>query len=282
MREAVLYKNLDNNNIQCQTCCHQCIIAPNKAGICGVRKNINNKLYILNYGHVVAEQIDPIEKKPINNFLPHTYTYSFALAGCNFRCLHCQNAEISQQLTVSSQQRLPMEIIKNAIKFKCTSISYTYTEPTVFLEYALDVMKLAHKKSLKNIWVSNGYFSEKTFNLIKKYLDAINIDLKSLSNKFYQEICGAKLQPVLDNLIKVYKSGIHLEITTLIIPGKNDNVKELKQLAEFIFNKLGPEVSWHVTKFYSMHKMMNIRQANHLDILKAVAIGQKVGLKNIY
>lgn len=282
MQESILYKKLKNNFVQCETCNHTCVIMPGKRGVCGVRENISGKLYVLNYAKIIAAHIDPIEKKPLNDFLPGTWTYSIACNGCNFKCLHCQNSEISQAKNISGQELLPEKIIENTIKFNCPSISYTYTEPTIFLEYALDTMKLARKNNIKNIWVSNGYFSDKTLKLILPYLDAINIDLKSFSEKFYSEICKAKLKPVLDNLIKIYKAGIHLEITTLIIPSKNDSSKELKKLTEFIYKKLGPEVPWHVTSFYPYYKMKNLLPTSKEQIKKAVEIGERVGLKKIY
>ncbi|MFH1456916.1 MAG: AmmeMemoRadiSam system radical SAM enzyme [Patescibacteria group bacterium] len=282
MKESLLYKKLNKKYVQCNTCCHACVIAPEKKGICGVRENIHGNLYVLNYGKIITAQIDPIEKKPIYGFLPRTNTYSIATSGCNFKCLHCQNAIISQNIDLDTPDIPPKEVVKNAIESNCPSISYTYTEPTIFLEYALETMRLAHVEKLKNIWVSNGYFSDQTFKLILPYLDAINIDLKSFSDNFYRKICGAKLQPVLDNLIKIYQSKIYLEITTLIIPGKNNDLKNLKQIAEFIKNKLGPEVHWHVTKFYPTYKMLNVSPALESDIDQAVKIGRQIGLKNIF
>jgi len=277
-----------NNTVQCQTCNHFCNIASGKQGICNMRENKDGKLYVLNYGKAVAVHIDPIEKKPLYHFMPGSLTYSIATAGCNFKCLHCQNAEISQstitnyQLPISGQLMSPKEIIQSAIKNHCPSISYTYTEPTIFLEYALDTMKLAHKKNLKNAWVSNGYMSNKTLELILPYLDAINIDLKSFSDNFYRKICGAKLQPILDNLVKIKKSNIHLEVTTLIIPNHNDSEKELTQIAEFIYKKLGKDVPWHVSRFYPTYKMQDVLSTPKEKIYKAVKIGKKIGIEHVY
>jgi len=286
-KECYLYKKLNNNLVQCETCAHQCKIAPNERGICGVRENQAGKLMALNYGMAVAAHVDPIEKKPLYHFLPGTGTYSIATAGCNFHCRHCQNYDISQYTKnwlgeIIGQDLPPAKVVKNALELHCPSISYTYTEPTIFLEYALDAMKLADKKNLKNIWVSNGYMSDRTLKLIIPYLDAANIDLKSFSDKFYREICGAQLEPVLNNLIKIKKSGVHLEITTLIIPTYNDSAKELKQIAQFIFNKLGADVPWHVSAFYPTYKMMSVPATPREKVWQAVEIGEKAGLKFVH
>jgi pyruvate formate lyase activating enzyme len=288
MKESYLYKKLKNNLVKCETCQHACTIQSDQRGICGVRQNQDGRLMALNYGKAIAAHVDPIEKKPIYHFLPGTYSYSVATVGCNFRCLHCQNYDISQFTKegwsgeIIGDEYTPDQIVENAIDNGCPSISYTYTEPTIFLEYALDTMKLAREKGLKNIWVSNGYMSQKTLELIIPYLDAINVDLKSFSDKFYNQVCGAKLQPVLDNLVKIKKSGIHLEVTTLIIPTKNDSEKELKQIAEFIVNQLGDDTPWHVTAFYPTYKMMHLPATPRQKIYQAIEIGKKAGLKFVH
>jgi len=299
--------------VGCRVCSHFCKIAPGQRGICGVRENQDGKLVVLNYGQIIAAHIDPIEKKPLYHFLPGSMTYSIAAAGCNFRCLNCQNWEISQGCH-SEESRVirddeesrntwgekfsPQEVVENAIKNNCPSISYTYTEPTIFVEFALECMKLAHKKGLKNIWVSNGYMSPETLNLVAPYLDAINVDLKSMNEEFYQRVCGAHLQPVLDNLIKLTKiyppehqrvvgerrriNFIHLEVTTLIIPGENDSAKELKDIAEFIVRKLGAETPWHVSRFFPHYKMPDIPPTPVEKIYEAIKIGKNIGLKFVY
>jgi len=335
MKKCYLYKKLLKQEIQCQTCNHFCKINPNKTGICGVRLNKSGKLYALNCGEVIAVGIDPIEKKPLFHFLPGTMTYTIATAGCNFRCSHCQNwgiSQITKKQEVRSkkleddfpgQKMTPAEIVEEAIKHNCPSISYSYTEPTIFFEYAYDTMKLAHQVGLKNVWVSNGYMSEQTFKKAAPLLDAINVDLKSFSDKFYRENCGARLKPVLDNLEKIYhfqgaatghlRDGdssevgektatetpprwakhssevaeeqhhkIHLEITTLIIPGKNDSEKELTQLSQHLVQRLGPEVPWHLSRFFPAYKMPDIPPTPISTLKKAKQIGKKAGLKHIY
>jgi len=256
-----------------------------------MRENQNGRLLVLNYGQSTGLAIDPIEKKPLYHFLPGTYTLSFGTLGCNFHCQHCQNFFISQPTDDErgkeyQKQRIeeisPKQIVAVALENHLPSLSYTYNEPTIFLEYALDTMKLAHKNDLKNIWVTNGFFSPQTLELIAPYLDAANVDLKSFSEKFYAEICGARLQPVLDNLIKIKKLGIHLEVTTLIIPGKNDSAKELRQIAEFIKEELGTETPWHVSAFYPTYQMMNVPPTSREKILEAQKIGKKAGLRFVY
>lgn len=290
MIESYLYKKLENKNVQCQTCAHRCFIAPEKFGVCGVRKNIDGKLYALNYGRAISESIDPIEKKPLFHFLPGTHTLSIATVGCNLRCGNCQNWQISQlvkkdkSLFEIGQNLTPEEIIRDAEKSKCPSISYTYTEPTIFLEYALDAMKIAKTRNIKNIWVTNGFMSDETLKLIIPYLDAANVDLKSFDDKFYEENCGASVGPILDNIKKMKKNGIWVEITTLIIPGFSDDKKMLEDIAGFIFNELGSETPWHVSAFSGMvsYKMRNILNTSVKTIYKAYDVGKKTGLKYVY
>jgi pyruvate formate lyase activating enzyme len=289
MKEAVLYEKLGDKKVECGLCNHRCIINDGKRGICGVRENRGGKLYSLIYGKIIAEHIDPIEKKPLYHFMPGSFSLSIATIGCNFKCLHCQNSDISQinkQGTMGNRQwgkeKSSKEIVQDAMESNCPSISYTYTEPTIFLEFALDCMKLAKKKGLKNVWVSNGYMTKEVLDLIAPYLDAANVDLKAFTEDFYRGVCGARLQPVLDNLIGIKKRGIHLEITTLIIPDKNDSEKELKAIAEFIVKKLGKDTPWHVSRFFPHHEFMNILPTSVEKVLQAVEIGKKAGLKNVY
>jgi len=289
MREALLYEKSGDRKVRCGLCNHRCLIDDKKRGICGVRENRAGKLYSLIYGKIIAEHIDPIEKKPLYHFMPGSFSLSIATIGCNFKCLHCQNSDISQinkQEIINNKQwgkeKSPKEIIRDALSGKCPSISYTYTEPTIFLEFALDCMKLAKKKGLKNVWVSNGYMTKKVLDLIAPYLDAINVDLKAFTEDFYLNVCGAKLQPVLDNLIDIKKRGIHLEITTLIIPEKNDSEKELKQIAVFIKKKLGKDIPWHVSRFFPHHEFLNMMPTPVEKILRAVEIGKEAGLKFVY
>ena len=289
MKEAYLYEKLKNRNVRCLNCSHYCHLTPDQKGICGVRQNIDGKLYSLNYGQVVALNIDPIEKKPLFHFLPGSLSLSLAAVGCNFKCLACQNWEISQaeELTAKvnwGEDIAPEEIVKIALKNNIPSISYTYTEPTVFLEYALDTMKLAKEKGLKNIWVSNGYMSPEALELISPYLDATNIDLKGFNLAFYRKNCSATLEPVLNNLIAIKKKKIWLEITTLVIPGLNDDEESLKGIAQFIAQKLGRNTPWHISQFSGTisWKLQYIEDTPVETLEKAYQLGRQAGLHYVY
>lgn len=288
MKEVYWYKKLSDKKVQCRNCAHFCLIEPGQRGICGVRENIDGKLYLLVYGKAVACNIDPIEKKPFFHFLPGTKSLSVATVGCNFRCLNCQNWDIALKPKLENliwgEKLLPTEIVNLAKKNKLPSISYTYTEPTVFLEYALDTMKLAKKASLKNNWVTNGFMSKEALQLISPYLDAVNVDLKGWSEEFYRSNCGGRLQPVLDNLIWMKKKGIWVEVTTLIIPTLNDDEKTLTQIAKFIKNKLGSETPWHITQFFGAisWRLQHLPDTPIKTLEKAYQIGLKTGLKYVY
>lgn len=294
MKESILYEKLNKNNVRCQTCSHFCVIRPGRRGICGVRENIGGKLYFLPYGRAIAANVDPIEKKPLYHFLPGTFTFSIATAGCNLRCGNCQNWQISQfsksseatrEMIEKSGENLPPEkVVELAKESRCPSISYTYTEPTIFLEYALDTMKLAKYAGLKNVWVSNGFMSPETLEKIVPYLDAVNIDIKSLDEKFYRENCGARLAPVLENCKETVKNKVWLEITTLIIPTLSDDEKMLHKIAKFIKNELGDSVPWHVSAFSGAisWKLRDLPETTASQVKKACEIGKTAGLKNVY
>jgi len=290
MKECYLYKK-SGDYIECQTCSHHCRIAPFKRGICGVRENQKGKLYLLVYGRVIAENIDPIEKKPLYHFMPGTYSLSIATVGCNLFCRWCQNYDISQ-CTKSDVTRdeitnkmgvemQPEQIVTDAKKYNCPSISYTYTEPTIFLEYALDTMKLTKKAELKNVWVSNGYMTKETLDLIAPYLDAINVDLKGFNKENYLKYSGAKLQPVLDNIREIYKRKIHLEVTTLVIPGVNDDKKQLSDITHFL-SHISPNIPWHISRFFPAYKMMDTLPTPMETLKVAEKIGKRAGLKYIH
>lgn len=299
MREAFLYKKLDEKNVQCRNCSHYCIISPKKRGICGVRENIDGKLYALNYGKAIACHIDPIEKKPFFHFLPGSYSLSIATVGCNLKCANCQNWNISQApkpdkpphkkfggggKPVLGEDLPPEEIVNLALKNKLPSISYTYTEPVIFLEYALDTMKLAKKEGLKNTWVSNGFLSKESAKLVIPYLDAINIDIKSFSDKFYRENCGGRLQPVLETAKLLKKGGAWVEITTLVIPTLSDSEEDFKSIAKFIYNELGTETPWHITQFSGMisWKLQHLPDTSVETLKMGYKIGKDSGLKYVY
>lgn len=288
MKEAYLYKKLKDNQVQCRNCAHFCVIKEGGRGTCAVRENRKGVLYALNYGKLIACQIDPIEKKPLYHFLPGTYSLSIAAAGCNFSCLNCQNWQISQapklKNIASGKETAPQTVIDLAIQNSLPSISYTYTEPAIFSEYALDIMKLAGVRGLKNVWVTNGFWSEELFDMVSPYLDAANVDLKGFDNDFYKKICQARLQPVLDTLKRLKKKKIWVEITTLVLPGLNDQEKTFKEIAGFIKKELGPETPWHVSRFFqNVSWRLKKTPDTPLKIIeRAYRIGKEAGLKNVY
>jgi len=276
MKLAELYKK-EGNKIRCLACSHKCLISEDNIGTCGVRKNIKNRLYLLVYGKVAAMNVDPIEKKPLYHFLPGTASFSIGTVGCNFKCDFCQNFEISQiskRGNILGKEISPEEIVKRAIQKRCKSISYTYNEPAIFIEFVRDIAKIAKKKGLKNILVTNGYLSKECFDYIKDYIDAMNIDLKSFNDKFYVKYCGGNLKPVLETIKRAYEKGIHIELTTLIIPTLNDSEKEFKKIAKFIAS-VNKNIAWHVTRFFPMYKMPD-KKITPLDTLRqAEKIGKK-------
>lgn len=286
MKEAILYIKLNDNKIQCIACNHRCMIDDGGKGICFVRQNLQGKLYTLNYGKTAGLNIDPIEKKPLYHFMPGTKTYSFAAVGCNFRCAWCQNWEIAQspRLTKSIEgvEISPEGHVKRALEAGCPSISYTYTEPTVFVEYALETMIIAQEKGLKNIWVTNGYMTRETLDKITPYLDAANVDLKGYSDKVYEEYCGGKAKPVMDNLQFLYREGVHVEITTLVVPGVNDEKEQLEGIAGFIAKDLGTDVPWHISRFYPAWEMQGTPVTPIKTLEMAELIGKKAGLHKIH
>jgi len=285
-KEATLYKKLSNKEVECFLCSHNCKITPSKFGFCGVRENIDGKLYTWAYGEVIASHVDPIEKKPLYHFLPGTQAFSIATAGCNFRCGFCQNWQISQASqrnggNLGGYELKPEEIVREAKKAKCKSISYTYTEPTIFFEYALDTAKLAKKEGLYNNFVTNGYMTKEALETIKPYLDAANVDLKFFNDESYKKICQAKLQPVLDSIKLMKKLGIWVEVTTLVVPGQNDSEKELKDIASFI-ESVGTEIPWHISRFHPDYKFTDSLPTPIESLKKAYDIGKAAGLRYVY
>ena len=282
----MLYRSLESGKISCVLCHHNCQISPGQSGICGVRQNRDGELFTLVYGDVIAAHMDPIEKKPLYHFFPGTATFSIATVGCNFRCAYCQNWQISQasrdkDFTKHGQKYSPQDVVYSAKKHHCQSISYTYTEPTIFFEYALDTAKLAKKEGLANVFVTNGYMSKEALETIHPYLDACNVDLKAFQEDFYKEMCGAHLQPVLESIRLMKELDIWVEITTLIIPGRNDNEKELAQIAQFI-KEIDPNIPWHISRFHPDYKYMDTHATPVESLRLAYNVAKKEGLRFIY
>ncbi|MBI5144856.1 MAG: AmmeMemoRadiSam system radical SAM enzyme [Candidatus Omnitrophica bacterium] len=286
MQEALLYKKLEHKLVECFLCAHHCRIAEKKFGFCGVRQNIDGTLYTYAYGRVIAAHIDPIEKKPLYHFFPGSFSFSIATIGCNFRCGFCQNWEISQEsfrdgANLGGEELSPEEIVAAALKNKCKSISYTYTEPTIFFEYAYETAKLAKAKGLYNNFVTNGYMTEECLEMIQPYLDAANVDLKFFKDNSYKKICLGSLEPVLNSIRLMHKLGIWVEVTTLVVPGENDAEEELQGIAEFLAT-VDRNIPWHISKFHPDYKFTDHQATPESTLKKAQGIGYQAGLNYIY
>lgn len=284
--KALLYDQLEGNDVRCKLCAHRCTIRDGNLGICQVRENIGGELFTLVYGNLIAQHVDPIEKKPLFHVMPGSKAYSIATPGCNFRCEWCQNWEISQMpriMTLPESERvMPESIVHAALRTECEIIAYTYTEPTIFFEYSLDVARLAKENGLKNVYITNGFMTPEALDMISPYLDAANVDIKTFKDETYRHLMGGKLEPVLETCRKMKELGVWLEVTTLIVPGINDDQMELKALASFIVNELGSETPWHLSRFYPQYKM-NDRQPTPDSILyETKAKGEDLGLHYIY
>lgn len=286
MKPAMFQETGERGMVRCGLCSHRCLIAPGRRGICSVRENRNGMLVSLVYDKVIARNIDPIEKKPLFHFLPGSRSFSIATPGCNFHCKHCQNADISQLPRdrggiILGDAISPAEIVNAAVVNRCASISYTYTEPTVYFELAYDTAKLARGKGLRNVFVTNGYITAEALRDIRPYLDAANIDLKGFTDEFYKNICGARLQPVLDSIRLYRELGIWIEITTLVIPGQNDSEAELRQTADFI-RSVGADIPWHVSRFHPTYKLTDSPRTPIETLQRARQTGLDAGLRYVY
>ncbi len=285
--QAYLFENLESNKVKCHLCNHRCVIKAGRRGKCGVRENSSGVLNTLVYGRVIASHIDPIEKKPLFHVLPGSLSYSIATVGCNFKCQFCQNADIAQMPfdrpgTIMGDLVAPEAVVAAAVNGHCHSIAYTYTEPTVFFEFAYDTAKLAHAQNLLNIFVTNGYMSAEALDMISPYLDAANVDLKAFTEDYYRKLCGAKLKHVKNTLKHMKAKGVFVEVTTLIVPGLNDNVQELENLARFLADSLGPDTPWHISRFHPTYKLTDRGPTPVSTLQKARNIGIKAGLRYVY
>jgi len=286
MREAMLWEEAGEGRVRCKLCAHRCLIPPGGRGVCMVRENREGKLYSLVYGRIVSQALDPVEKKPLFHFLPGTGTLSIATVGCNFRCDFCQNYEISQFPReyggrIVGEKVTPEELVAAAKSTQARSISYTYTEPTIFFELCYETGKLAAKEGLKNIFVTNGYMTEEALEEAKGWLHAANVDLKSFSEDFYRRFCGASLQPVLDTIRRMWEAGIWVEVTTLVIPGRNDSEEELRWIAEFLAG-ISPDIPWHISRFVPAYKVWDLPSTPVGTLRKAREIGLSAGLHFVY
>jgi len=285
--EAYLYDKSDNREVVCRLCRHRCTIRDGRRGICGVRKNRGGVLETLVYDRVIARHVDPIEKKPLFHFHPGSLSYSVATVGCNFRCRFCQNADIAQmprdqEGRIAGSAAAPDDIVAAAKNANCRSIAYTYTEPTVFFELAYDIARLAHPEGLANVFVTNGYLSADALHMIAPFLDAANVDVKAFNEDFYRRYCGASLEPVKETLVLMKQLGVLVEVTTLIIPGLNDDPGELASLAAFLVDALGPETPWHISRFHPTYQLTDRPATPLKSLLMARDLGLKAGLRYVY
>ncbi|OGS37316.1 MAG: AmmeMemoRadiSam system radical SAM enzyme [Elusimicrobia bacterium RIFOXYB2_FULL_49_7] len=283
MREAMCYDTHSDENVQCDLCAHHCLLAVGDTGRCRVRRNERGKLMSMVYADVSAVGLDPIEKKPLFHFLPGSETYSIATLGCNFRCSFCQNAALSQAENWDNGARriMPAELVEEAVSSGTTSISYTYSEPTVFFEYAYDCGQLARRRGLKNIFVTNGFMGEASYPYLLEFLDAANIDLKSFREETYRTVMGGRLRPVLENIRWFYANRIHLEVTTLLVPGLNDSENEIREMARFLVS-VSPDIPWHISRFHPDYRMTDRPKTAPNALLRARDIGREEGLAYVY
>ena len=271
--------------VHCFLCAHHCRIVPGERGLCGVRENRDGVLYTLVYGRAVSLAVDPIEKKPLFHYLPGSTSLSLATVGCNFACDFCQNSDISQMPRggghITGRAVSPEQVVEAALSAGCASISYTYTEPTVFYEYARDCARLATRAGLKNVFVTNGYMTADTLRDIDGDLHAANVDLKSFSDDFYRALVGARLKPVLDTIKRLWAMGVWVEVTTLLIPGRNDGESELRSLAAFLAS-VSPDIPWHVSRFYPAYRRLDTPPTPVGSVERALLLGREAGLNYVY
>jgi len=282
LQEARLYKAAGDNAVDCFLCSHRCHIANGKRGFCRVRENQGGKLYTHTYGKLISANVDPIEKKPLFHFLPGTRSYSIATQGCNFRCAFCQNWQISQtDGNIVGRDTSPEDVVRGAMRSGCASIAYTYTEPTIFFEYAEDCARLAHEQGIKNCFVTNGYETPETIDAMAGLIDAANVDLKAFNDEFYRKLCKAKRQPVMEAIRLMREKGIMVEVTTLLIPGQNDDEDEFKGLTEFLAS-ISPDLPWHVSRYHPDYEYNGSPATPSETIFRALEIGKEAGLRYLY
>jgi pyruvate formate lyase activating enzyme len=283
-KEAKFWEKIGTGQVQCLLCPRECIIENGKTGVCTVRKNVEGKLESLVYAKPCSVNVDPVEKKPLFHFMPGTDTLSIATPGCNLRCVFCQNWSISQALPgeVESINLMPEEVVALAKKDKCPSISYTYSEPTVFYEYMYDTAWLAKQHGIKNVWVTCGYINPEPLKQLCGVIDAANVDLKGFSNKVYRWIGGGKLEPVLETLKILKEKGVWVEAGYLVIPTVNDNMEDIKLMLDWYIKNLGPDVPLHLLRFFPQHKLTNLPATPVSTLEKIYDEAKKRGIHYVY
>lgn len=284
LKEAGYYRKLDDKKVKCELCFRECELVESQVGTCRNRINKDGTLYSLVYGRPCAQQIDPIEKEPVFHMLPGSTMYCTGTAGCNFRCKFCHNWEMSQRTVqeLVNYDRSPEQVVESALRNKCESVSFTYNEPVSFFEYMFDIVKIAREKKLGTIFHSNGSIAEKPLKDILPLMNAVTIDLKSFSDKFYKNICSARLKPVLESLEIVRKAGIHLEIVNLVIPTLNDNPDEVKKMCAWIASTLGKDVPLHINRFHPTYQLTNLQPTPVKTLERCYDIAKSEGLEYVY
>lgn len=283
-KEASFWNKLEDSTAQCGLCAHNCRIKEGNFGFCGVRKNENGQLYSLIYGSCSSMAVDPVEKKPFYHFYPGSKVFSMGTVGCNFKCLHCQNHDISTADTSfpSIRDISPKESVRLAKEEHCQGIAFTYNEPSIWYEFTLDSARLAKKNDLYTCYVTNGYISEEPLREISPFLDAMNIDVKGFTEEFCKKVCKAHLKPVLDTCILAKKLGIHIELTYLVIPDYNDSLDELKSFCNWVVEKLGDNVPVHFSRFHPDHNMTNVSATPMSTMENVYELARKIGLNFVY
>lgn len=283
---TILAETLPDGSVRCGVCAHRCLVRPGRVGICGVRENRDGRLLSTVYGAVAALGVDPIEKKPLFHVAPGSIAYSISTVGCPFHCVFCQNWETAQAprlgLNPPIRSLPPARVVEEALRYSARAVAYTYVEPTVFLEYALDTARLARAAGLLNLFVTDGYATPEAIALLAPVLDAANVDLKSFDDAFYRRRCGGRLAHVLEALEAYRAAGVWLEVTTLVIPGENDDPDELRALASWLVEHLGPETPWHISRFHPAYRMTDVPVTPASTLRRTAAIGREVGLVHVY
>jgi len=284
LKEAMLYEAVEGDMVKCNLCARRCVIKEGQSGFCRVRKNINGKLYSLVYGKAVSAAVDPIEKKPLFHFHPGSSVMSIATVGCNFRCKFCDNWVISQEEEIYGKNLPPSRVVELALKYNCQGISYTYTEPTIFFEYAYETAKIAKEKGLFNTFVTNGYMTPEAIKTIATYLDAATVDFKGSANpEFYRKISAVpSVEPIFESLMEMKRQGIFIEITNLIVPKYGDSMEDLRKLAKWIVDNLGPETPFHILRFHPDYQLIDVPSTPLETLIKAREIALEEGLHYVY
>jgi len=284
LKEASFYESLGDGRVQCNLCPNRCILEAGQRGLCQVRQNIKGKLYSLVYGKPVSINLDPIEKKPLYHFLPGSKAYSLATAGCNLDCKYCQNWDIAHRLPedLESKEMTPEEVVAEAKRLGADSIAFTYNEPVVWYEYMLDIAKIAKEKNLRTVMISSGYINQEPLLELLPYLDAVKVDFKSFNSQVYAELIRGRLEPVLDTIKTVKKSGTWLELVHLVVPGYTDDLEETKEMCFWIKENIGVDTPIHFSRFWPKYKLLNLPATPENSLKQARQTCLEAGLKYVY